>query len=62
METADSTDRGVGLAIVFSIVAVLGAVGLTVFGFTGDQLAAGGAFGVAVLGGSLAIAAYHLYA
>ena len=48
--------------MLFSIVAVLGAVGLTVFGFTGDQLAAGGAFGAAVVAGSLAIAAYHAYA
>lgn len=62
METADSTDKGVGLPVLFSIVAVLGAVGLTVFGFTGDQLAAGGAFGVAVVAGTLAIAAYHAYA
>lgn len=62
METADSTDRGVGFPLLFGIVAILGAVGLTVFGFTGDQLAAGAAFGVAVAAGGLSIAAYHAYA
>lgn len=62
METADSTDRGVGFPVLFGIVAVLGAVGLTAFGFTGDQLAAGIAFGVAVAAGSLSVAAYHAYA
>ncbi|MFQ3285323.1 MAG: hypothetical protein ACI9TI_002041 [Natronomonas sp.] len=61
METADSTDKGVGFPVLFGIVAVLGAVGLTVFGLTGNQLASGAAFGVAMIAGALSVAAYHLY-
>lgn len=62
METADSTDKGIGFPILFGIVAVLGAVGLAAFGFTGDQAAAGWSFAVAMLAGALSIAAYHRYA
>jgi uncharacterized membrane protein len=61
METADSTDKGVGFPVLFGIVAVLGAVGMMVFAFTGDQLASGGALAVAMLGGALSVAAYHVY-
>ena len=55
------TDKGVALPLVFGAVAVLAAVGLTVFGFTGDQVAAGYSFAVAMLAGSLSVAAYHVY-
>ena len=61
METADSTDAGVGVPVLFGIVAVLGAAGLAAFGFTGDQVASGVSFAVAMLAGSLSVAAYHLY-
>lgn len=61
MATASTTDKRVGFPLVLGILAVLGAVGMTVFGFTGDQLQAGLSFGVAMLAGSLAIAAYHVY-
>ncbi len=62
METADSTDKGIGFPILFGIIAVLGAVGLAVFGFTGDQTAAGWSFAIAMLAGGLSVAAYHRYA
>ncbi len=62
METADSTDKGVGFPVLFGIIAVLAAVGLAVFGFTGDQVAAGWSFAVAMLAGGLSVAAYHRYA
>ncbi len=61
METADSTDRSVGLPVLFGIVAVLGAAGLAAFGFTGDQVAAGWSFAIAMIAGALSVAAYHLY-
>lgn len=61
METADSTDTSVGLPVLFGIIAVLGAAGLAAFGFTGDQVAAGLSFAVAMIFGTLWIAAYHLY-
>ena len=61
METATSTDKGVGFSALFIVIALLGAAGLAVFGFTGDQTAAAWAFAVAMIGGSLSIASYHLY-
>lgn len=61
METADSTDKGVGFPVLFGIIAVLGAAGLAAFGVTGDQLAAGMSFAVAVIAGALSVAAYHKY-
>lgn len=61
METGSSTDVGVGYPLVFGALAVLGAIGLTVFGFTGDQIAAGWAFAGAMFAGTLAVVAYHVY-
>jgi hypothetical protein len=61
MESASSTDKRVGFPLVFGFVAVLGAVGMTVFGFTGDQVLSGWSFAAAVLAGSLSVAAYHVY-
>lgn len=61
METASSTDAGVGYPLVFGAFTVLAAVGMAVFGFTGDQLAAGWAFAGAMAAGTLAVAAYHSY-
>ncbi|MFW5963521.1 MAG: DUF7525 family protein [Natronomonas sp.] len=61
METASATDKRVGFPLLFAIVAGLGAVGMAVFGITGDQAASGVAFGVAMLAGSLAVAAYHVF-
>jgi Trk-type K+ transport system membrane component len=62
METADSTDKSVGLPVLFAVVAVLGAVGLTAFGYTGNQTASGWSFVVAMVAGSLSVASYHLHA
>ncbi|MDR9381002.1 MAG: hypothetical protein RI560_04925 [Natronomonas sp.] len=61
METADSTDSGVGFPVLFAIIAVLGAAGMAAFGFTGAQTASGISFAVAMLAGSLSVAAYHIY-
>ncbi|MES3516627.1 MAG: hypothetical protein PPP58_03070 [Natronomonas sp.] len=61
METVSSGDMGIGLALAFGILGVLGAIGMTAFGFTGDQVAAGWSFALAMLGGTLAVAAYHAY-
>lgn len=61
METADATDKRVGFPLLFVVVAILGAIGLAVFGFTGDQAAAGWSFAVATLFGTLAVVAYHVY-
>ncbi|MFQ3317967.1 MAG: hypothetical protein ACI8UR_001415 [Natronomonas sp.] len=61
METAASTDMRVGFPLVFGVIAVLGAIAMTVFGITGDQLASGLAFAAAMVAGSLSVAAYHVY-
>jgi hypothetical protein len=62
MESTASNDMGVGLSMVFSVIAMLAAVGLAAFGITGDQVASGWSFAIAVLAGTLAVAAYHVYA
>mgnify|MGYP006270722439 FL=1 len=61
METASATDKRVAFPLLFAVVAGLGAVGMAVFGITGDQAASGVAFGTAMLAGSLAVAAYHVF-
>lgn len=61
MTTAASTDKGVGIPLALAAVAVLGAVGMTVFGLSGDQVASGWAFAIAMLAGTLSVAAYHVY-
>jgi zinc transporter ZupT len=52
------TDKGIGLGVLFSLLAGVGALGM----YLGapDQLAAWG-FALAVLAGSLAVVAIHVY-
>lgn len=67
-----SGDASIGLGLVFSILAVGGALGTAAFGYQsamahgGDagsaQLLSGVAFGAAILAGLLAIVAIHVYA
>jgi hypothetical protein len=61
METTSATDKRVGFPLLFAVIAVLAAVGMAVFGITGDQPASGAAFGTAMVAGSLAVAAYHVF-
>ncbi|WP_254838223.1 DUF7525 family protein [Natronomonas marina] len=61
MTTTASTDKRVAFPLALGAVALLGAVGMTVFGITGDQVASGWSFAVAMVAGSLAVAAYHVY-
>jgi protein-S-isoprenylcysteine O-methyltransferase Ste14 len=62
METAAaSSDKAIGLTILLSIVALLGVVGMFIAGLTGDQLIAAVGFGVAIIAGSLAVSATHLF-
>lgn len=61
MTSAASTDKRVAFPMAFGAIALLGAVGMTVFGMTGEQAASGWSFAVAMVAGSLAVAAYHVY-
>lgn len=61
MPSAATTDTRVAMPLAFGALAVLGAVGMTVFGMTGDQVASGWSFAVAMAAGTLAVAAYHVY-
>ena len=67
---ATETDLGFGLGIALSILAVLGALGTAYFGYVaatatggghGAQINGGIAFGVAIVAGGLAVAAFHAY-
>ncbi len=56
--TATGTDKGMGLALAFSALAFLGAIGMAVAAPEGT---AGWGFAAALLFGSLAIVGIHLY-
>ncbi len=62
METGGATDKTIGFPLAFGALALLAAVGLAAFGMTGDQIAAGWAFALSLLAGTLAIATVHVYA
>ena len=59
--TVAGSDKGVGMTILLSIVALLGVVGMFVAGLTGDQSIAAAGFAVAIIAGSLAVSATHLF-
>jgi hypothetical protein len=71
--TSSKTDIGIGLGLLFSILAISGAIATAVFGYTyaihhaaGEasralQVNSGVAFGIAMTAGALAIVAIHLY-
>ncbi|MFA1610598.1 DUF7525 family protein [Halobellus rubicundus] len=62
METASATtDKGFGLTVLFSIVALFGVAGMFAAGLTGAQLLAAVGFAVAVVAASLAVSATHLF-
>jgi hypothetical protein len=62
METASaSSDKGIGLTILFALVALLGVGGMFAAGLSGDQLIAAVGFAIAIIAGSLAVSATHLF-
>lgn len=73
MATEATSDKGVGLGMVFAIVATLAAGMMGVYSYNyairhaqeletaGLQVGSGLAFGVAIIAGSLAIVAMHVY-
>jgi hypothetical protein len=58
-ETVARSDMGIGLALFFGVLAVVGAGGM--FVAADQQIVAGWSFALAMVGGTLAIAAVHLY-
>lgn len=67
-ETTQTSDKSLGLSLTFSIVAVLATLGMLVTSYlyaaNGDhqmQIYSGAAFGAAMLFGSLAIVALHVF-
>jgi len=62
METAAvSSDKGFGLTVLFSIVAVLGVAAMFAAGLSGDQFVAAVGFAAAIIAASLAVSATHLF-
>jgi hypothetical protein len=61
MASSASTDKRVAFPLAFGTVAVLGAVGMAVFGLSGDQVASGWSFAAAMLAGTLVVAGSHVY-
>lgn len=58
-ETA-STDRGVGITVLFSLLALAGALVAFAGGFAHLQIIAGWGFAAAMIAGGIAIGAIHL--
>lgn len=58
-ETATGSDKAVGLGMLFGLLGVAGAVVMYVA--AADQVTAGFGFALAMLAGSLAIAAIHVF-
>jgi len=58
-ETATESDKAIGLGLLFGLLGVAGAVVMYVA--AADQVTAGFGFALAMLAGSLAVAAIHLF-
>jgi hypothetical protein len=58
-DTAAVSDKAIGLGVLFGVLAVLGALGM--FAGATDHLFAGWSFAIAMLTGTFAIAAIHVF-
>jgi hypothetical protein len=58
-ETVGGTDMGIGLAMVFTVLAVVAAIGMAVT--VEQQVVAAWLFAAAMVAGTVAVAAPHLY-
>jgi hypothetical protein len=58
---AQTSDRGVGLGMLFGIVAVGGAFALLVTSLQGQQVLSGWGFAAAMVAAALAVVAVHVY-
>jgi len=57
-ETGLQSDKSLGLGLVFGIVAIIGAL---VMFIASDQLTTGWGFALAMIAGSIAVAAIHIF-
>jgi hypothetical protein len=55
-----STDRGVGFAVLFTLLGLAGALVSLVSGLAHNQVAAGWGFAAAIFAGSIVVVAIHL--
>ena len=55
-----TTDRSVGLSVLFGVLCLAGGIVAFVAGLTDDQILAGWGFAAAILAGALAVGALHL--
>jgi hypothetical protein len=60
MSTSVGTDRGVGFAVLFAVLAFVGAVVMLVAGLLEIQITAAWGFAAASLAGAIAVTAIHL--
>ena len=60
MATSVGTDRGVGFAVLFVVLALVGAIAALVGGLLEAQLTAAWGFAVASIAGAIAVAAIQL--
>jgi fructose-specific phosphotransferase system IIC component len=58
-ETVAASDMGIGLAMFFGVLALVGAAGMYVM--AAQQVLAAWSFAGAIIAGTLAVAAVHLY-
>ncbi|PSP96991.1 hypothetical protein BRC89_12770 [Halobacteriales archaeon QS_4_70_19] len=61
MESTATSDMSVGLSVLFGAFGVIAALAMLLTAIGHDQLGSGIAFAVAMIAGSLAVAAVHLY-
>lgn len=61
MESTATSDKSVGLSVLFGALGLVAALAMFLTAIGHDQLGSGIAFAVAMIGGALAVAAVHVY-
>jgi hypothetical protein len=61
MAATTSSDKSLGLGVLFGALGLVGALGMLFTSLNHDQLGSGIAFGAAMLAGAVAVAVVHIY-
>ena len=61
METTATSDKSIGLSVLFGVLGLAGALGMFLTAISHDQLGSGIAFAGAMIAGAMAIGAVHAY-